>query len=106
MSRRANRPASRTAPRRRRHASATATADARGHGGSELATLFDLGGYHRNELSLTQINRVRDLIDTRGLQRAAEAVGVSEMTALRVAAGFGHRLRPDTAAKVRKYFGG
>ena len=51
------------------------------------------------------MNRLRDLIDREGSPRAAELVGVCEITLLRVCAGFGHRLRPPTAAAVRKYLG-
>jgi hypothetical protein len=71
-----------------------------------LATLFAIGPYDRNQITSAQIDRLRDLVDTLGGPSAAERVGVCEITLLRVCAGFGHRLRPETAAKVRKFLGG
>lgn len=68
-----------------------------------LATLLSIGPYDRNQLTQAQIDRLREMIDTLGGQRAAERVGVNELTLLRVCAGFGHRLRPETAAKLRKW---
>jgi hypothetical protein len=73
---------------------------------TRLSQLYSIGNYDRNQLSLTQIDRLRDLIDTLGGPTAAERVGVCEITLLRVCAGFGHRLRPETAAKVRKFLHG
>lgn len=70
-----------------------------------LAKLYDIGPYDRNQINLSQINRLRDLVDNKGLERAAEFVGVSDVTLLRVCAGFGHRLRPKTAEKIREFFG-
>lgn len=71
-----------------------------------IAALYDIGPYDRNQISLSQINRLRELVDTRGGPRAAELVGVCEVTLLRVCAGFGHRLQPPTAAKLREWFAG
>lgn len=70
-----------------------------------LEKLYDIGPYDRNQISLGQINRLRDLVDNKGLQNAAMFVGLSELTLLRVCAGFGHRLRPKTAEKLREFFG-
>lgn len=72
---------------------------------ASLEKLYDIGTYDRNQISLAQINRLRDLIDNKGGQRAAEFVGISEVTLLRICAGFGHRLRPKTAEKLREFFG-
>lgn len=96
-----SRPMRRSAKRRSR----PPTEDA-GSMSDAFKKLFDIGPYHRNELSMKQIDRLRDLIDTEGLPRASHKIGVDQTTLLRVCAGFGHRLRPGTAAKVREYFGG
>lgn len=74
-------------------------------GSAALAKLFDIGPFDRNAVTRSQIDRLRDLIDREGLPRASEKVGVTDTTLLRVCAGFGHRLRPPTAAKIREYFG-
>lgn len=70
-----------------------------------IAKLYDIGPYDRNQVSLLQINRVRDIIELEGLPRACELIGVCDVTLLRVTSGFAHKLRPDTAARVRKFFG-
>lgn len=76
------------------------------HPTAALAKLFSLGTYDRNQITQPQIDRLRELVDTLGGPTAAERVGVCEITLLRVCAGFGHRLRPETAAKVRKFLTG
>lgn len=73
---------------------------------ASLKKLYDIGPYHRNEVSPSQINKVRDLIDELGFPRAAEKIGLSLEPLLKITSGFGHKLRPSTAAKIRKYFGG
>jgi hypothetical protein len=69
-----------------------------------LVTLFSLGSYDRNQLSIRQLDKLRDWIDSSGAAEVAKALAVSEITLFRVCAGFGHRLRPGTAMKFRKYF--
>lgn len=71
-----------------------------------LAHLFAIGPYDRNQITTAQMDRLRDMIDKLGGPTAAERVGVCEITLLRVCAGFGHRLRPETAEKVRKFLSG
>lgn len=96
-------------PMRRRTAHKRKDHDKRDRSGPtarEVAALFDVGPYHRNEVSLSQINRLRDLIDREGKPRAADKVGVSLVTLLSVTSGFGHKLQAATAAKIREYFGG
>jgi alcohol dehydrogenase class IV len=74
---------------------------------SGIARLFrSLGPYERNQITAAQIDRIRDLMDVIGIPAACERVGVSEACLLKVTSGFGHRLRPETAAKVRKFLNG
>lgn len=73
---------------------------------AELEKLYRIEPYHRNEVSLSQIEQLRDLIDLVGMPTAAERVGVSLVTMLKVTSGFGHKLQTATAAKIREYFGG
>jgi hypothetical protein len=70
-----------------------------------LEKLLVLEPFTRNQITHSQIDRLRDLVDRQGSAHAADQVGICEITLLRVCAGFGHRLRPQTAAKVRAFFG-
>jgi hypothetical protein len=70
-----------------------------------LKRLIEVGPYHRNEIGISRINRIRDLIDQFGFSKAAEMLGLSEAPMLKTIGGFGHKLRPDTAAKIRSFFG-
>lgn len=70
-----------------------------------FAKLLSLGYYDRNELTIEELDRLRDLIDTLGEATAAERVGVGPHCLMRVCAGFAHRCRPGTGAKIRKYLG-
>lgn len=69
-----------------------------------LVRLFEIGPYDRNRVSRSQIQHLRDLIDSQGGPATAKEMGVSEITMYRVAAGFAHQLRPLTALKVREFF--
>ena len=84
------------------------TSKKRSHDGSitaSLAKLYDIGPYNRNEIRVSQIDRIREVMDLQGFERAAELVGVCQTTLLKIMSGFGHKLRPDTAAKVRAFLG-
>lgn len=70
-----------------------------------FAKLLSLGTYDRNELTVDDLDRIRDLVDTLGEKEAAERVGVGAHCLMRVCAGFGHRCRPETGAKIRKFLG-
>lgn len=71
---------------------------------TELADLFDLEPYDRNQVSKAQINQLRDWVDVAGLPAVSAKLDVSSEAVLRVCAGFGHRLQARTAAKMRRYF--
>lgn len=71
----------------------------------ELAALFDLGPFDRNQLNRDQIDKLRQWIDDVGLPTVAKELEVTHLTVLRVCAGFGHRMTPRCSAKFRKYFG-
>lgn len=68
-----------------------------------LETLLRIEPFHRNEITLRQIDRLRDLIDHQGPKKVAATIGIDPLTLLRVTSGFGHKLRPDTAAKLREF---
>ncbi|HEY2735943.1 MAG TPA: hypothetical protein VGI70_18225 [Polyangiales bacterium] len=70
----------------------------------ELAALFDLGPYDRNQLTRADIDHLRNRIDSEGLAPVAKELEISEIALLRACAGFGHRLMVRTAAKIRAYF--
>lgn len=65
--------------------------------------LFPIEPFHRNEITKNQIDRLREMIDAKGLQGTAELVGVNAMTLLRVCAGFGHQLNTLTRGKFREF---
>lgn len=71
---------------------------------SSLVALFSLGPYDRNQLTRTMLDQLRNWIDNEGTPKVAKELEVSEVTLLRACAGFGHRLQPKTAAKLRRYF--
>jgi hypothetical protein len=71
----------------------------------ELAALFDLGPFDRNQVNRDQIDQLRQWIDEAGLPTVSKELEVSSIAILRVCAGFGHRMTPKTASKIRKYFG-
>lgn len=71
-----------------------------------LAKLYDVGPYRRNEITLSQINRLRDMIELIGREAAAQRIGVCVSTMLAVTSGLGHKLRPETAAAVRAFLDG
>lgn len=71
-----------------------------------LAKLFDIEPYHRNELNLRQLNRLREMIDMAGAQNTAERIGVHPSTLLYACAGFGHKLKRKTTAKLREFLNG
>jgi hypothetical protein len=71
----------------------------------ELAALFDLGPFDRNQVNRDQIDQLRQWIDEAGLPTVCKELEVSPIVILRVCAGFGHRMTSKTASKIRKYFG-
>lgn len=77
---------------------------AQGDNGDDFAELFQVEPFLRNQVSLQQINHLRNRIDSEGLPTVAKELGVCETTILRVCAGFGHRLERGTAQVLREYF--
>ncbi len=75
-------------------------------GANDLEDLFEIPRYDRNEVTLSEINRLRDMIDKYGMPYAVKEVGVSDSTLLRVCAGFGHLLTTPTRQIVREYLRG
>lgn len=71
-----------------------------------LAKLYSIGTFDRNQVTMSQIDRLRDIIDLQGFVRAAELTGLCQTTLLKVTSGFAHKLRPDTAEKIREFFQG
>lgn len=68
-----------------------------------LEELFGVEPFHRNEISLSEINRLRSRIDERGASPVAIEMEVEPATLLLVTSGFGHRLQPKTAERVRDF---
>jgi hypothetical protein len=68
-----------------------------------LEELFGVEPFHRNEITLTEINRLRSWIDERGAGPVADDLGIADSTLLFVTSGFGHRLQPKTAERVRNF---
>lgn len=93
---------------RRRKQVKRGTSSKNGHGSTaeHMEALFTIAPYHRNEVRVNEIDRLRELIDLLGVSAAAERVGVSDVTLLRVTSGFGHKLRAQTAEKIREYLRG
>ncbi len=75
-------------------------------GAAAIAKLFDVGPYDRNQITKSQIDRLRELVDLIGLPEASDRVGVTRDSLLLVCAGFAHRLQAKTAARIRKYLNG
>lgn len=71
-----------------------------------LAKLYRIEPYHRNEVTPAEIRRLQDLIDLIGFPAAEKEIGVDQQTLLKVCAGFGHKLQPQTADIVRNYLRG
>jgi hypothetical protein len=72
---------------------------------SNLVALFSIGPFERNRVSRAEIDRLRERIDSDGTTAVAREIEVSELTLLRICAGFAHRLQTRTADKVRDYLG-
>jgi len=73
-------------------------------GASNIAELFDLGGrFDRNEITASEIDKLRNMVDSDGWNKTADDIGVDRATLMTVCAGFGHRLQRKTAAKIRDY---
>jgi hypothetical protein len=68
-----------------------------------MERLLRIEPFHRNEVTAREIDRLRDMIDQQGPRQVAKLVGVNQLTLLRVAAGFGHKLVPHTAEKLREF---
>jgi hypothetical protein len=75
-------------------------------GDSELTALFGVEPFLRNQVTKEQVDHLRLRIDSEGLPKVAESLGINQITVLRLCAGFGHRLMPGSAEKIRGYFGG
>lgn len=71
-----------------------------------LEELFHLNGaaFERNGVSERVLYQLRNWVDTEGLAKVSEALDMSEVTVLRILAGFAHRLRPTIVQKVVGYF--
>jgi len=72
----------------------------------EMTELFQIERFDRNELSLSEINKLRNWVDTAGMPTVAAALGVTDNVVWKACAGFGHRLMPRTAQILREYFRG
>jgi hypothetical protein len=68
-----------------------------------LEELFGVEPFLRNEISIAEINRLRSLIDERGVKPVAVDLNVVDSTLLMVTSGFGHRLARKTAERVRDF---
>jgi len=76
-------------------------------GASNITELFDLGGrFDRNEITKSEIDKLRNMIDERGAGPVAEELGLQPSTLLLVCAGFAHRMTPKTAARLREFLRG
>jgi len=77
---------------------------AAGDTGSDFTELFNVEPFLRNQVTMQQINHLRNRIDSEGLASVCKEIGMCETTLLRVCAGFGHRLERGTAQVLREYF--
>lgn len=68
-----------------------------------LEELFGVEPFHRNEISVAEINRLRNMIDIAGACNTAADLEVHPSTLLMVTSGFGHRLKPMTAGRIREF---
>lgn len=93
------------APQSKHVRGVSSLAKPRKHGKADesLEELFGVEPFHRNEITLGEINRLRSQIDERGAGPVADDVEVDRATLLLVTSGFGHRLRPKTAERVRDF---
>lgn len=92
--------------RRRENKKRSGNSDRKRSTAEHMEALFAIEPYHRNEVRVSEIDRLRELIDLLGVPAAAEKVGVSDVTLLRVTSGFGHKLRASTAEKIREFLRG
>lgn len=72
---------------------------------SDLAALFGVEPFLRNQVTKENIDHLRNRIDSEGIAKVAESLELSIQALLYVCSGFGHRCRPTTAQKIRGYFG-
>jgi hypothetical protein len=70
---------------------------------SNLVALFSIGPYERNRITRSEIDRLRNLIDKEGLEKVSKIVKLSQLTLLRICAGFAHRLTTPTAKRLSAY---
>lgn len=93
------------APQSKHVRGVSSLAKPRKHGKADesLEELFGVEPFHRNEITLGEINRLRGWIDERGAQPVADDMEVESATLLLVTSGFGHRLQPKTAERVRDF---
>lgn len=68
-----------------------------------LEELFGVEPFHRNEITLREMDRLRAMIDERGARPTADDMKIRDATLLMVTSGFGHRLQPKTAERVREF---
>lgn len=75
-----------------------------GSGTSNVTELFDLGGrFEPNELTRSEIDKLRNMIAERGAYPVAKELGLVASTLLYATSGFGHRLAHKTAERLREY---
>lgn len=93
------------APQSKHVRGVSSLAKPRKHGKADesLEELFGVEPFLRNEISVSEINRLRALIDERGAGPTADELEVSDATLLLVTSGFGHRLTRKTAERVRDF---
>lgn len=72
----------------------------------DLESLFDIGRFERNEITLAEINKLRNVIDCEGMPTAVAEIGLSDTTLLRVCAGFAHQLQSSTRKVIREWLRG
>lgn len=96
--------ASRVVRRRKQHTNPTP--QARGDNGDDFAELFGVEPFLRNQVTVKQIDHLRNRLDSEGPRQVLEDIGICETSLLRLCAGFGHRNTRAVAAKVREYFAG
>lgn len=75
-----------------------------GDNGDDFTELFNVEPFLRNQITLNQINHLRNRIDSEGLTAVAKEIELDGMVLLRVCAGFGHRCTPGSAQVLRDYF--
>lgn len=70
---------------------------------SRFASLFSIGPYERNRVTRAEIDKLRNLIDHEGIVKTCKILKLSEITILRICAGFAHRLTTPTAQRLSAY---